>query len=201
MWTLAFGHHEDRTSTHGMPRRVRPRWQHSQRAGAGRELHCFFPVNNQTETRPKSATRKCRGIADLIPSTRTRSHPASGGAGSCPSSRTSAKPCPNGSASVTAPDETPRAALKMIREIYSNTRHLSRWRYPAPRNSLTVGHCGNPGGLRHRLNPSLRGPRNDDRSRERSINLPCERRKSLDRQRLVRSSDRSTEGLARTSRG
>ena len=40
----------------------------------------------------------------------------------------------------------------------------------APRNSLTVGHCGNPGGLRHRLNPSLRGPRNDDRSRGRSIN-------------------------------
>src|SRR5438105_955043 len=40
----------------------------------------------------------------------------------------------------------------------------------APRNSLTVGHCGNPGGLRHRLNPSLRGPRNDDRSRERSVN-------------------------------
>ena len=41
----------------------------------------------------------------------------------------------------------------------------------APRNSLTVGHCGNPGGLGHRLNPSLRGPRNDDRSRERSINV------------------------------
>jgi hypothetical protein len=36
----------------------------------------------------------------------------------------------------------------------------------APRNSLTVGHCGNPGGLRRRLNPSLRGP-----SGERSINL------------------------------
>ena len=41
----------------------------------------------------------------------------------------------------------------------------------APRNSLTVGHCGNPGELRHRLNPSLRGPRNDDPSRERSINF------------------------------
>ena len=41
----------------------------------------------------------------------------------------------------------------------------------APRNPLTVGHCGNPGGLRRRLNPSLRGPRNDDRSRERSINV------------------------------
>src|SRR6266403_810580 len=41
----------------------------------------------------------------------------------------------------------------------------------APRNSLTVGHCGNPGGLRHRLNPSSRGPRNDDRSGERSINF------------------------------
>jgi hypothetical protein len=39
----------------------------------------------------------------------------------------------------------------------------------APRNPLTVGHCGNPGGLRHRLNLSSRGPRNDDRSRERSI--------------------------------
>src|SRR5947209_914860 len=41
----------------------------------------------------------------------------------------------------------------------------------APRNSRTVGHCGNSGGLRRRLNPSLRGPRNDDRSRERSINV------------------------------
>jgi hypothetical protein len=41
----------------------------------------------------------------------------------------------------------------------------------APRTSLTVGHCGNSGGLRHRLNLSLRGPRNDDRSRERSINF------------------------------
>src|SRR5260221_1426730 len=41
----------------------------------------------------------------------------------------------------------------------------------APRNPLAVGHCGNPGGLRRRLNPSLRGPRNDDRSRERSINV------------------------------
>src|SRR5947208_14197726 len=41
----------------------------------------------------------------------------------------------------------------------------------APRNSLTVGHCGNPGGLGHRLNLSSRGPRNDDRSRERSINF------------------------------
>src|SRR5947208_12983999 len=41
----------------------------------------------------------------------------------------------------------------------------------APRNSLAVGHCGNSGGLRHRLNPSLRGPRSDDRSRERSINV------------------------------
>src|SRR5260221_14666988 len=41
----------------------------------------------------------------------------------------------------------------------------------APRNPLTVGHCGNPGGLRHRLNPSLRGPRNDDRSGERSISV------------------------------
>jgi hypothetical protein len=41
----------------------------------------------------------------------------------------------------------------------------------APRNPLAVGHCVNSGGLRHRLNPSLRGPRNDDRSRERSINV------------------------------
>src|SRR5438128_11447222 len=41
----------------------------------------------------------------------------------------------------------------------------------APRTPLTVGHCGNPGGLRHRLNLSLRGPRNDDPSRERSINF------------------------------
>jgi hypothetical protein len=63
-------------------------------------------------------------------------------------------------------------ALARLWKINSNTRHLSRWRYrdQRPRTSLTVGHCGNPGGLRHRLNPSLRGPRNDDRSRERSIN-------------------------------
>jgi hypothetical protein len=40
----------------------------------------------------------------------------------------------------------------------------------APRNPLAVGQCGNPGGLRRRLNLSSRGPRNDDRSRERSIN-------------------------------
>src|SRR6266446_10915090 len=40
----------------------------------------------------------------------------------------------------------------------------------APRTSLTVGHCGNPGGLRHRLNLSLRGPRNDDPSGGRSVN-------------------------------
>jgi hypothetical protein len=46
----------------------------------------------------------------------------------------------------------------------------------APRNPLTVGHCGNPGGLGHRLNPSLRGPGNDDPSGERPINLPRERR-------------------------
>ena len=26
----------------------------------------------------------------------------------------------------------PRVPLKMIREIYSNTRHLSRWRYERP---------------------------------------------------------------------
>jgi hypothetical protein len=36
-------------------------------------------------------------------------------------------PCPNDRASV-----TPRVPLKMIREIYSNTRHLSRWRYKRP---------------------------------------------------------------------
>jgi hypothetical protein len=41
-------------------------------------------------------------------------------------------------------DETTRVALKKIREINSHTRHLSRWRCSAPRNPLTVGHCGNP---------------------------------------------------------
>jgi hypothetical protein len=67
---------------------------------------------------------------------------------------------------------------------------------------LTVGHCGNSGGLRRRLNPSLRGPRNDDRSRERSINEdPARDGNTLDRRRLVRSSGRSTASLARTSRG
>jgi hypothetical protein len=125
MWKLAFGHHEDRTSTHGYA-------ETREASMAAFAKSWRFPVNNQTETRPKSATRKCRGIADLIPSTRTRSHPASGGAGSSPSSRTSATRCPNDRVTVTAPDETPRAALKMIREIYSNTRHLSRWRYSAP---------------------------------------------------------------------
>ena len=30
------------------------------------------------------------------------------------------------------PDETPRVVLKIIREIYSNTRHLSIWRYERP---------------------------------------------------------------------
>jgi len=37
MWTLALGHHEDRTPTHGTPRRARPRWRPSRRAGGGNE--------------------------------------------------------------------------------------------------------------------------------------------------------------------
>jgi hypothetical protein len=32
LWTLAFGHHEDRTPTHG----AKPRWQRSPRAGGGK---------------------------------------------------------------------------------------------------------------------------------------------------------------------
>jgi len=32
MWTLAFGHHKDRTATHGYVRHARPPWQHSQKA-------------------------------------------------------------------------------------------------------------------------------------------------------------------------
>jgi hypothetical protein len=38
-------------------RRERRLWRHLQRAGAGHELRRFLPVNNQTETPPKSATR------------------------------------------------------------------------------------------------------------------------------------------------
>src|SRR5262249_37504642 len=33
MWTLMFGHHEDRTPTHGYA--ARPRWRRSPRAGGG----------------------------------------------------------------------------------------------------------------------------------------------------------------------
>jgi hypothetical protein len=35
LWTLAFGHHEDRTAT---PRRARQRWLHSPRVGGGSEF-------------------------------------------------------------------------------------------------------------------------------------------------------------------
>jgi hypothetical protein len=35
MWTLAFGHHEDRTQLTGMPQRARLGWQRSRRAGGG----------------------------------------------------------------------------------------------------------------------------------------------------------------------
>ena len=35
MWTLAFGHHKDRTPTTAMRRRARPRWRRSPRAGGG----------------------------------------------------------------------------------------------------------------------------------------------------------------------
>ena len=35
MWTLAFGHHEDRTPTHGYAASARPRWRRSPRAGGG----------------------------------------------------------------------------------------------------------------------------------------------------------------------
>ena len=37
MWTLAFGYHEDRTSTHGYAATARPQWRHSAKAGGGNE--------------------------------------------------------------------------------------------------------------------------------------------------------------------
>jgi hypothetical protein len=36
MWTLDFGHHEDRTPTHGYEERGKPRWPRSQKAGGGK---------------------------------------------------------------------------------------------------------------------------------------------------------------------
>jgi hypothetical protein len=39
MWTLAFGHHEDRTPTHGYEERGKPRWPRSQKAGGANETH------------------------------------------------------------------------------------------------------------------------------------------------------------------
>jgi hypothetical protein len=70
------------------------------------------------------------------------------------------------------------------------------------RNPLTVGHCGNPGGLRRRLNLSLRGPRNE-RPKQGAVDKrdPARDGNTLDRRRPVRSSGRSTASLARTSRG
>jgi hypothetical protein len=44
MWTLAFGHHEDRTRRTAMLRRARPRWRHSQRAGGGSEAFLILPA-------------------------------------------------------------------------------------------------------------------------------------------------------------
>jgi hypothetical protein len=35
MWTLTFGHHEDRSRHTAMPKRARPRWRHSQGVGGG----------------------------------------------------------------------------------------------------------------------------------------------------------------------
>jgi hypothetical protein len=37
MWTLAFGHHENRTPRTAMLRRARLRWQRSQRVGGGND--------------------------------------------------------------------------------------------------------------------------------------------------------------------
>ena len=37
LWTLAFGHHEDRTRTHDMRRPATPRWPRLPRAGGGSE--------------------------------------------------------------------------------------------------------------------------------------------------------------------
>jgi hypothetical protein len=39
MWTLAFGHHEDRTPMHGYAETARPRWRNSLRAGGGYDLN------------------------------------------------------------------------------------------------------------------------------------------------------------------
>jgi hypothetical protein len=50
MWTLAFGHHEDRTPTHGYA--ATRQWQRSQRAGAGNKESPGIPglrVSNKGE--------------------------------------------------------------------------------------------------------------------------------------------------------
>ena len=36
LWTLAFGHHEDRTPTHGYAETMNRRWRHSQSPGGTR---------------------------------------------------------------------------------------------------------------------------------------------------------------------
>jgi hypothetical protein len=43
MWTLAFGHHEDRIPTHGLLQHARMRWRHLQKAGGGNEVHGKAP--------------------------------------------------------------------------------------------------------------------------------------------------------------
>jgi len=39
LWTVAFGHHEDRTPTHGYEgKRAKPPWLHLRRVGGGNEI-------------------------------------------------------------------------------------------------------------------------------------------------------------------
>jgi len=45
MWTLAFGQHEDWTTTHGYAEsRARLPWRHSQRAGGGNSQKAHFVI-------------------------------------------------------------------------------------------------------------------------------------------------------------
>src|SRR5262249_36998560 len=61
MWTLMFGHHEDRTPTHGYA--ARPRWRRSPRAG-GSKLKRAACRNLQSPSGP--ATPLGRGLSYVL---------------------------------------------------------------------------------------------------------------------------------------
>jgi hypothetical protein len=56
MWTLAFGHHEDRTPTHGYVARARPRWQRSRRVGGGDDLPAWIQNDSGPPQGPTDAS-------------------------------------------------------------------------------------------------------------------------------------------------